>query len=220
MDTIVEPYTRDEVEFLEVLVENISYFNDVVSAPVEPHLLVGESKFFLALSKGYISPRANVFMFQNGDDLLLSIYFSKEIRTTLADLVQGEPIFERNISNTDSIIEELSHYCFVNYAIQNSRKFNKLELELQGAIDKFFTLKALILSQNGVSKIDGLNDYLIDHVFNQKFEHEIYDFAYAHAKMFIDRISSIDRKKPTLKRFFRASLDKKIDYAKGRISKL
>jgi hypothetical protein len=76
---------------------------------------------------------------KNKDSLSIGILFSKEVRETLAKFPKwpsGE-ITTLELSALSVATEEISHFHYLIFHVQQGRAVSQLELELQGEIDKF-----------------------------------------------------------------------------------
>lgn len=88
--------------------------------------------------------REALFIRENGDDVELGLFLNPTIITALE--------YGDELSHLDELgcaIEGLSHFIYVADRISKSRKFSRLELELQAEVDKFILINLIASVREG-----------------------------------------------------------------------
>lgn len=95
---------------------------------------------------------------QHGDEVRLGVVLDATVEARI-----GDPRVSLDARNLDALCvltEEVSHFLYVMFCARAGRSVTRLELELQGDVDKYLTAAALLSLQNEGALSTGLRDAL------------------------------------------------------------
>jgi len=123
-------------------------------APVTDFLIpVGEAG-------GYPGGGSRTLVTQKGDDVSLGVVLED---TVCARLAAADPRVHLDGENLDPfcvVTEEISHFVYLFFCARAARQVTRLELELQGELDKYLSAVFLLSLQNEGAVAPGLRELL------------------------------------------------------------
>jgi hypothetical protein len=167
--------------------------------------------------------RNQIILMEAEDEIKVAIYIKKRL---LNNLKLTNPICnltDKNIEDLCVVTEELSHFLYLIWNIQNSRTLSNLALELQAEIDKFIICLLLLESQFKHELIQPLVYKLFINIsFNKKLnkeDKERYIIANNYAKKYCEflinhyfKTNKIAEAYEELRRFYRYDFPKRLEY--------
>ena len=111
-------------------------------APVTAFLIAEED------AKGLPGGGSRTLVTQDGDDLSVGVVFEASVQDSLAAADPRERLDHRNLGPFCTLTEEVSHFVYLMARARTGRPVTRLELELQGEVDKYLTSVFLLSLQN------------------------------------------------------------------------
>lgn len=100
----------------------------------------------LGLRPGSAAAREQVLVSQREDDCVdIAVYIAPEVLARLADSDPLEKLHDGNLADFWAALEGVSHFVYLAWNATLDKPVTRLELELQGEVDKF-VLTALLLA--------------------------------------------------------------------------
>lgn len=85
---------------------------------------------------------------QEGDELRVGVVLDGDVRRGVASVDPRVRLDASNLPALCILTEEVSHFLYVLFCARSGRSVTQLELELQGEVDKYLTVVALLALQN------------------------------------------------------------------------
>jgi hypothetical protein len=85
---------------------------------------------------------------QQGDEVALGVVIEPEVALALARSDPRKHLSRENLSSFCALTEEVSHLLYLLYCARFERSTTRLELELQGEVDKYLTSAFFLSLQN------------------------------------------------------------------------
>lgn len=95
---------------------------------------------------------------EDGDEVRLGVVLEAAVAAEIGD--PRRVLDARNLGALCVLTEEVSHFLYVLFCARAGRSVTRLELELQGEVDKYLTAAALLSLQNEGALSTGLRDAL------------------------------------------------------------
>ena len=127
--------------------------------------------------------RAQTLVFQEGEELHLSIYIPTKTEEAINQSSPIEKLEEANLDPFFQLLEEMSHFSLIVNRTNQERSTKKVELEWQGEVDKLWIAQSLLRAQ-GHSKAHYSLFELIHHQFKIVSEESHYQDADRLAQKF------------------------------------
>ena len=140
---------------------------------------------------------------QQDDTVYISIHLDREVIETIANIDPYQTLSNDNINDFCVIVEEVSHFHLLVNKIHHGIALPKLELELQGEIDKIVICAELLYHQTGRCYLPPLVRKICDEAYLNEDDH--YQQANRHVAGFFHRsLPNIEHiKSGRLQRFLR-----------------
>ncbi len=182
-------------------------------------------KKLISGNSNIIFDRNQIILLEAEDEIKVAIYIRKRL---LNNLELTNPICnltDKNIEDLCVLTEELSHFLYLIWNVQNSRMISNLALELQAEIDKFIICILLLESQFKHELIQPLVYKLFINIsFDKKLseeDKERYIIANNYAKKYCEflinhyfKTKKITEAYRELRQFYRYDLTKRLEYIK------
>jgi hypothetical protein len=114
----------------------------------------------VAEAAGYPGGGSRTLVTQKGDDVSLGVVLED---TVCARIAAADPRVHLDGGNLDPfcvVTEEVSHFVYLFFCARSARQVTRLELELQGEVDKYLTAVFLLSAQNDGAVAPGLREML------------------------------------------------------------
>lgn len=152
---------HDVVTYIE---QHIAETYDLSNLPaVRDHLINSKE---LESSLGDQIPRdlarAGLVVNETGKEAFVGIFLDDGL---LQKLVEAPPMSELNHDNLDAfsvLVEEISHFMMLATRLSANRGVSRLEMELQGEMDKMLTAATLLQQQAGDPHVEHLTHIMFD----------------------------------------------------------
>jgi hypothetical protein len=103
-------------------------------------------------ARGPVPPGdGQLLVLEEGGDLWLGVYLHDEVRRRLEARDPFERLDRENLDSFLTAVEETSHFLYLVWSLAHGREVTRLELELQGEIDKFVSGALVLTAQRGPS---------------------------------------------------------------------
>ena len=103
-----------------------------------------------------------VLVAEDGDNLDLAVYLDEDMLARLGAADPLETLHDGNLADFWTALEGVSHFVFLAWSAGLDRQTTRLELELQGEIDKFVLTAMLVASQSDGQVPKRLHKWLFD----------------------------------------------------------
>ena len=90
---------------------------------------------------------SRTLLHEHAEGVSLAVVFAAEVATTLDRSDPREGLHTDNLDAFCTVIEEVSHFLFLAFCARVERGVTRLELELQGEVDKYLTTRLTFPSQ-------------------------------------------------------------------------
>ena len=159
---------------------------------------------------------------QEGDAVSLGVVIDRSVQTTLSRSDPRKRLDSSNLEPFCALTEEVSHFVYLLYCARFGRSTTRLELELQGEVDKYLTSVFYLSLQNEGAVSTRLREQLFKNVhFDEGLSSEDQDryrtanaLAYRycsyleHSFLRASRLSDLSRE---TRRFYRLSPREKLE---------
>jgi hypothetical protein len=100
---------------------------------------------------------------QDGEDLSVGVLLDPGVVRALRDTDPRVQLDHSNLQAFCVVTEEVSHFLYVLFCARVARSITRLELELQGEVDKYLCAAFVLSLQNDGAVAPGLRDLLFRH---------------------------------------------------------
>ncbi|HUG53823.1 MAG TPA: hypothetical protein VMR21_09480 [Vicinamibacteria bacterium] len=126
-------------------------------APVSDFLIPAEE------AAAYPGGGSRTLLTQRGDDVSLGVVLDDSVRARLADADPRVQLDGHNLDPFCVVAEEVSHFVYLAFCARACRQVTRLELELQGEVDKYLSSVFLLSLQNEGAVSPRLRQLLFRH---------------------------------------------------------
>lgn len=126
-------------------------------APVTAFLIAEED------ARHYPGGGSRTLVTQDGDDLSVGVVFDASVHSGLSAADPRRRLDHRNLGPFCTLTEEVSHFVYLMSRARAARPVTRLEMELQGEVDKYLTSVLLISLQNEGAVSPRLRELLFRH---------------------------------------------------------
>jgi hypothetical protein len=125
--------------------------------PVTDFLIPGEE------ASSYPGGGSRTLVTQEGDEVALGVVLEPSVVESLEKWDPRDRLFSSNLAPFLTAAEEVSHFLYLLYCARWARSTTKLELELQGEVDKYLASVFLLSLQNDGAVSKHLREVLFRH---------------------------------------------------------
>lgn len=187
---------RENLRFVETFLT--SYYETKILSHVGDHLLDrNDLQDLIATNPAEKSQKnslASTWFIQDADQLWAGVFFDPMV---VARLEKNSPLLEINSKNLNDFLivaEEISHFHFVLNRFDRMLPVSKMEIEMQGEIDKLVVCSYLLLKQSGKDHIEQLFSLLFDSSKIYAPDAALYENSSRHAAMaFLKALKSAEK---------------------------
>ncbi|MGI9317022.1 MAG: hypothetical protein ACR2QW_06800 [bacterium] len=101
-----------------------------------------------------------LLVFENDDELLISLYLAEELLSALHKDNPFEQLHNHNLATFCTALEGVSHFVYLAWNASHDRPVSQLELELQAEVDKFVAIVFVAGGQYGPIQLERLIHWL------------------------------------------------------------
>jgi hypothetical protein len=170
------------------------------------------------------SPREQLLISEDDDGLAVGLFVDDAALSNLAAHDPVRRLDERNLGDFLLAVEGVSHFVYLTWRATHDARVSALELELQAEVDKYVT--CLLCGDGGAQRSAELRWRLFEAIaFEDDLddeERDRYRVANANALRYSEslerrfvRTARIDAMLDELRRFYRLSLDGKLDHCRA-----
>lgn len=226
----MKPHRRSTRRLLGAIQRHLSAIYRIdAPARAQDFLLDAGGRARLAASAGVPEAEGQLLVLEEPDALWLGLYLDDHVQNRLRARDPYRRLDEANLSPFLTAVEETSHFLYLLWSLRHGRVVTRLELELQGEVDKFAAGALLLAGQP--RHCDGLDtEALARTLFRAWTLDEGLDPEDAHRYRTASRLAArycrtlrarylpsrgerrIDRLLADLRRFYRQGGDAKIRY--------
>jgi hypothetical protein len=161
-------------ELVRDLEKEISSFYDFeLQAHAHEHLIDRQSLEKLLPNKKFTHRAGVVFEKSQTSEFFIGIFFDESLFPSL-NQDPREKLTNLNLDSFCVLVEEISHFHLVLNRACDSRSVSKLELEIQGEIDKLLFSSLILERQSGKSQMEALFCTLFDMAKIQNINYDLY----------------------------------------------
>ena len=115
---------------------------------------------FLVDAPDAVSGGSRTLVAQDGDELRVGVVLDGDVREGVSRADPRVRLDQSNLAALCTLTEEVSHFLYLLFCARSGRSITRLELELQGEVDKYLTAVSLLSIQNEGAVSRRLRDLL------------------------------------------------------------